>query len=193
RMTDSAALEEPRAVSDAHLRAHRDHRFRHDLVDVHALRRPVLRDHLFRDVGEEHHPVLVTLVALLDDQTRSPDALHDAHRLHHIDVAVHERDVRAHHVAYRDVVPHVSPPAPTRSFVCLFTPHHRSLRRFGRMPVRELFAHVLTILYGSNPRRLILFAAPPAGPVLEQHRDLGVPEHRDRWDQAGHRDHAEAV
>src|SRR5690606_25586963 len=98
-------------------------RFRHDLVDVDALGSPILSNHLLRDVGEEQHAVLVPLVALLDDQARGADAFHDAHRLHHVGVAVDERDAGAHHVANSDVVLHIcSSNTPTSFSACLTTP-----------------------------------------------------------------------
>src|SRR5690606_19747142 len=136
------------------VRAHGDHRLRHDLVDVHALGGPVLRDDLLGDVREQHHPVLVLLVTFLHDQAGGADALHDSHRLHHVDAAVDEGDVLAHHVPNRDVVLHsCSSTTPTSFSACLTTPTASSTSIWNAMPVPGFSSNSPTSRTCSRMRR----------------------------------------
>src|SRR5690606_28648087 len=134
---------------------HGDHGLRHDLVDVHALRRPVLRDHFLRDVREQHHAVLVVLVPLLDDEARGADALHDAHRLHDVRAAVDERNVLAHDFPDCNVVsPSCSSAPPAGSSACRNTPTAYSTSICTAIPVSDFCSHSPTSLMCSRIRRL---------------------------------------
>src|SRR5690606_30478690 len=113
--------------------------------DVHALGRSVLRDDLLGDVREEHHAVLVPLTALLDDEAGRADTFHDAHRFHHVDVAVDECDIRAHHVADGDVVLHIcSSNTPASFSAWATTPTASSTSIWNAMPVPGLASNCPT-------------------------------------------------
>src|SRR5690606_31088210 len=82
RVADAAALEQPGTMANAHARPDRYDRLRHYFECVHSLRCTILCDNLLRDVGEQHHPVFVVLMATLHDETGCADTLHNAHGLH---------------------------------------------------------------------------------------------------------------